>query len=788
VEVVGDASSGGFGRRSLVRLTGAARGTTLQVAWPEGPAPRAGEAATVRLRHRPAARDEWARRRHRAGIAGTVVAKTARTLGWAPTLRGLVGPWRERSLARIRAVRSVGGPLVAGVVLGHREDLEGTPAESDFRTTGLTHLVAVSGSHLVVVAALVSWMLGRVRLPRFAVVLATVGFVGLYVVASGVQASAVRAWLMSAVAAVASTTGRRTDAVAGLAAAVCIAVAIHPPVVFDIGFQLSVAAVAGLVIFARLAEEWLCAALPQWSAALAAPLGLTLTAQATTTPLVASVFGAVSIIAPLANLVTGPLVSAVLVLGLAGVALGGSAPPVSSTLLHAACAFGSAAVGVAGRLAQVPYAAMPFQASGPVLVGSTFLLAATLWARWPAPRAGSARATAAVAAMIVVAVVAGPPASPGTSMVVMDVGQADAILVRDGAQAVLVDAAGDSAALHAALSRNRVRAIDTLIITHAHADHYGGAEGLSGLVRVGRIVTASGATRGLPSGVAMLRAPRVGVVPTETLHCGRIELRVLWPPASETDHASNEASVVLLVQAGGFSALLTGDAEADVLEPLIARGELGDVDVIKVGHHGSAAAVSEEMLASLAPEVAAISVGSGNRFGHPAPSTLAALQNRGVRVLRTDQAGDITFVFDSTGWAVATGSRSASGHACETLTVAHARHDVRVRRGAILSVSSRTETHLPDPERAGLPVEAGAGSASRTRRRGRGPRLQPGDVRGRVGFGGGDRGGMQHAAVRVRPPPRDRQQRRPASQGRGRDARRVRLRSVAHLRARAGRT
>ncbi len=169
-EVVSDAASGAYGDRSKAAARGCVRALRSRPRGRGSTRRRRARSSTARLRFRVGARDEWARRRHRAGVAATASAKTLRVRGWSRGLRGAVGPWREGAWSRVRAIPSEGSALVAGVVLGHREDLTGTEAESDFRTTGLTHLVAVSGSHLVVVAALVAWLLGRLRMPRVGVV------------------------------------------------------------------------------------------------------------------------------------------------------------------------------------------------------------------------------------------------------------------------------------------------------------------------------------------------------------------------------------------------------------------------------------------------------------------------------------------------------------------------------------------------------------------------------------------------------------------------------------------
>jgi competence protein ComEC len=244
----------------------------------------------------------------------------------------------------------------------------------------------------------------------------------------------------------------------------------------------------------------------------------------------------------------------------------------------------------------------------------------------------------------------------------MDIGQGDAVLVRNGAQTLLIDTGERGSELLRALARNRVSRIDAVILTHLDADHCGALAALYANIPVGDIYVAQGLLRARGREETLTQAAAIlGRPPSELAYGDRIalgrgfELRALWPhtPVSE---GSNAESICLGLRydddedgrAEG-SMLLTGDAEAPELAGFLHRSEEQDYQVLKVGHHGSRGAVSAEQLGLMGTEVALISVGADNRYGHPTEELLATLEAGEVTTFRTDLNGDLTVLFEGSG-------------------------------------------------------------------------------------------------------------------------------------------
>lgn len=641
--VSADPRPGPTGMRVAVTLADApARGLAAALTWPDdAPMPRYGQEVRFSARlARPDAAQAWAAASLRRGVALTGRPWRLGEARWPATPAGAVAAWRAASLERLRSAGGAGAPVVAAMAFGDREAVRGSPAEEDARAAGVAWALTASGLHLGVAVLTAEWAAALVGLRRRGRAAAAIACAAAMVCAAGMRLSLVRAALVAACAAVGATSGRRRDGTAAAGAVVAAMVAFDPLAAWDSGLLLGVLAVAGIAAFAPLARAWIA---PVVGRRLAWGLGASVAAQAAVAPLAASLFGALGVWGPLALAVSAPLVQIAVLLGLTGAAVAVVAPGPGTALLGLSGLPAQGAALVWRAAAALPAAVVPVPAVpwwGWLAWGAAAVAA---WVAWPLPRrAARVRIGAAVAA-VALAAAAFAPSATGPGLVVLDVGQGDCVLVRDGGEALLVDVGPDPAVLRRALARARVRALSGLVLTHAHDDHTGGLAGLAGVARPGWI--------GVPDveDAAVARLARECARRTREVvrlrrdmawRVGRTSVRVLWPGGGERGLDANDTSVVLLLERDGRRAILLGDAEERAQRGAV-RAFDGVVDVMKAAHHGSCNGVLPETLAVWRPTVALVSCGAGNRFGHPHRAALQALRGIGAVVRRTDREGDL---------------------------------------------------------------------------------------------------------------------------------------------------
>ncbi len=594
------------------------------------------------------------------------------------TLRGLIDRFRAYTRRRIRATFAVRAEGLARALVLGESDLSDAEDEA-FRKSGLAHLLAVSGTHLVfaVVSVVALLRFCLVRLPALAArgdvariaALAGAVLALAYADFAGGSGSAWRAaWMLSAAFA-ARALSRAPDALRAVGWSIFVGVVVDPLAGFDLSFLLSLAATSGLLSLSHWAGpglqgissttlRWLSTAVAATVASMipCAPLLALMAPEITVAGVAANV-----VAAPFGELVSLPLCLLHPLLGFAPGLERGVALAASGALVI---------VGQVARLsADATWATIPVPIPAPAQLGLTLLLALSVLIR---TRRWVAFGLFALLIASEVAIRRAHSPTGDLRVSVLDVGQGDATLLDlPGGQLWLIDAGGfvgskvdpgKRVILPQLRSRRRSR-IDVVILSHPHPDHFGGLVSVLQVAEVGEIWdTGQGEQHGAgPTYTQLLslaRRKKIPVLRPKQL-CGRhrrsgADVNVLAPcPGVVAARPANDNSFVLHVKHGRHSVLLTGDAEAELERDLVAEhGSQLAADLLKVGHHGSRTSSGPEFLDAVRPSVATISCGVRNRFGHPHARTLKALQDTGVATLRTDNRGSILWQSDGARLAV----------------------------------------------------------------------------------------------------------------------------------------
>ena len=558
------------------------------------------------------------------------------------------------------------GGIVRGIVLGERASVDADLAAA-FARSGTTHLLAISGFNMTLVATGVALVIRR-RVPPVVTAVTTLACVIAYSVLVGLAPSVIRAALMAAVAACGLAFGRRGATVNGLALAVAAMVAGDPLTITDVGFLLSATATGGLLFLGDPLSERL-ALLPP-----AIREGLATTAAATlpTLPIIAAVFGRISLVSPLANLAAVPLFAPLMLSGAVSAAIGvvsvdlARAPALITyglalmlrVVVESSASLPLASISVPdGPLAGVVYAAVVAAALrfGPGLgrrvvqavasrgTGSIQVPRITHLS-FGGRKGWWAAASLAAGALVVVAATQLWPSASGVRVRALDVGQGDAFLVEVSGRTLLIDGGPDPGRLLAELGASLppwTRRIDVVALTHAHADHANGLIGVLERYEVGLAIEPAGLNPGpvataWSDRIARANVPRRAVAAGVRLRIGDATLTVLAP---DGDPRVDIPSLVLRIERGSFSMLFMGDATEQAQADLLLSKDSLATRIYVPPHHGAATPYAAALVEAIRPSAAVISVGAQNRYGHPTPETLAALGR--VTTYRTDRDGTV---------------------------------------------------------------------------------------------------------------------------------------------------
>jgi len=604
----------------------------------------------------------------------------------------LVYRWRgSLSSSLERSVPEPQAALAQTLLLGIRGGLP-TDVKDAFRDTSTTHLLAISGMNVGVVLALVLpvsvFLLGR---KRHLYLLLPLALLWLYGALSAFSPSVERAVIMATLYLAALALGRQRSAISALGFAAALMVALEPGVLYDISFQLSFAAMAGIVLLWPPLEDAANAALERilaqesWQQTtarwLVGGLAVSLAAVLASLPLLAFNFHRVALLSIPATLLALLALPMALVASLAAAIGGLIAPFLGQALGWLAWLPLSYLLGVVELLARIPGTVIAVGHTSAAMVCGYYVALALLmslvwlakhreagwlpWRKkapqirdskeqaWPAPATYAALSVAVIAGLLWTADLSLPDGKLHVTF--LDVGQGDAAFIQTPeGQQVVVDGGPDPRQLLQALGKQMPfwdRTLDVVVLSHAHSDHLTGLVEVLERYRVAVIVDnpypydspIHVQWRSLTEveGVRVLEAEEGQAIKLG----GRVTLEVLNPPSPLIGGTSSDIdnnSTVLRIRYGDVSILFTGDLQREGEMSLVARDAAMESAVLKVAHHGSVTSSSMEFLNVVQPRIAVVSVGANNSFGHPSPEVMGRL----VNVLRTDKSGDISLVSD----------------------------------------------------------------------------------------------------------------------------------------------
>lgn len=515
---------------------------------------------------------------------------------------------------------------------------------NSYRVSGLGHLLSVSGLHFAILFDWLRRILGRVPMRetrKTAIIIGVLTFMGFL---NGWTAPALRAWGMIMLLILSRRCFRRYDGLTALSAIAVLTAVVQPLSVLQPGFQFSYGSVLGLLTLTRPLEAYI----PIRNAHLREYLAASIAVQGAVVPLGIFWFGFWN---PLSLLVNFPvmilsewlmpvlvLFPALLVLGRAGEWLAGRAIGILVWGMNACSSF---------MVEQAQDWLLPSPDVGRVLA---ILLVILIAARMMVPVVGGQqmRLRTNRAALAAVVLLMGVPLNwiQGGQITFFSVGQGDGALIRFENQSILIDTGPASAKLDRLLLRNGISSIGSLVITHGHEDHIGGAAAVLKHLKVGRLIIGTEEPDN-PQYVEMIRTARLRRVPVQLVRQGDVlyadgarTVTVLYPFKNSAQEDPNAHSLTLIYQEGAYRTLFTGDLVKAGEAALLARGLLPDVDLLKVPHHGSLTSSSQEWLDRIRPETAVISAGP-NLYGLPNRVIIEAYEKSGADLYRTDSDGAV---------------------------------------------------------------------------------------------------------------------------------------------------
>jgi competence protein ComEC len=568
-----------------------------------------------------------------------------RKLSQANYLQRLSAKIRESFRKSAISVGGAAGALIPGLVIGDTS-LEEPSFAIDMRRVGLSHLTAVSGANFAIIAAfllwLSQWVFKRVRSRLVLTSLVLIGFIFLV----RPSPSVLRASVMCAVILIAKARGEKADSVPSLGLAIAFLILMDPFQAIDPGFALSVAATAGILLLAPRLEIYLFNKFGHEK--LAQVIAIPLSATFMCTPIILAISGLFSLVSIPANVLAEPMVAPITVIGFLAALVSPMLPGVSHMLLLIIKPFAQLIVWISNTATRIPVLMLPKSYLGALI--AILVIALVKFKKWIA---------LSVLLLLAALIIALPGRWPGTNWVVANcnIGQGDGLAINLGNhEALVIDVGPDAKLMDKCLKDLSINRIPLLVLSHFHADHVHGLNGVLAGRKVSSVWTSNLEQPKSERDTAVLllgNTPIHQATSGENIEFnsakGLVKIHVLWPTKSQATFdalpgdgsAINNSSIALLIKIGNLQIFSAGDLEPQAQEAMMALSKIDPVDIYKVSHHGSSFQYLP-LMSALHPKIALISVGAGNSYGHPSANTVSALKTLGTKVLRTDLDGAVS--------------------------------------------------------------------------------------------------------------------------------------------------
>lgn len=604
---------------------------------------------------------EFSEEQFKRGVLGSIQITKVNSKTYGEGIIGEVAQFRENCISQLQPEQSFGRALVACGLCAYRPSLYSFNIPRIFMRCGLMHLIAISSCHMVILSAFIDAFLKKLTIKPLLRGVVNLFLLSSYALFCGLPASAMRAILLVEQKYVMQYVGRKNHTLSAVSIVALFMLCVDPQLSVNIAFTLSLACIFGMNIYGGLAQYYAKIAfhisgygtiqkiLRKPFSDVRNTMCATTVAQLSCLPISCMYFGHFSLLAPLSSALITSLFSLLSLFGIGAIALCWF-KPAQDVVFCLVDFLGQFIETLTSFLSERSFASVSLTDMSWIVSLLVFAAMVALYVFWPKGKRVVLSGICLMVFMLILGLSIYWKFFSPTRICVMDIGQGDAILLSDGAHSLLVDTSvGD--VVNDALERQHISYLDAILLTHLDEDHAGGVRYMVGSVKAGRVLVGEGITKQEKPELQRAIQRISGSSSYEVLYgdefdVGRFHIRVVWPHRGYRAKEANNASVELYVTYNDgqntLTTLLTGDAERDQTKETVDSGDVGDIDFLKVGHHGAAKSLYPETARALKPEVAIASAGKNNRYGHPKQEAVDILEGVGARFYCTKDYGDVT--------------------------------------------------------------------------------------------------------------------------------------------------